>query len=513
MSKDTAMCGEMLLGVDFGSGGAKSTLISVKGEVLATCFKEYPTYYPELYYAEQNPDDWWKALVESIAELVEENSLNPYQLLAISVDAPTHNAVLLDKDKKVLRNAIFWTDQRSSSYARELDEKYGELILEQAFHRPGTIWTLPQLLWIKRQQPEIWNKIRYIIFEKDYIRYLMTGNLATDNIEAMGSMLFDARKNSWSTELCNLIDLPVEFLPEIKLPFEIAGGLTKTAAKILNLREGMPVIVGTTDTALEIFGAGAVNPGQATVKLATAGRICVITERAAPHEYLINYPHVVPGKWYPGTATKSCASSYRWFRDVFGEKETELEMLGGKSSYYHLDILAASAPPGSDGLFFHPYLTGELTPYNNSNLRASFTGATMKHTKAHFARAVLEGVAFSLRDCLEVIRQCGFELEDIRLIGGGSGSPLWSQIVSDVMGISLTKPSTADSSFGGAMLAGIGAGVFSDFDDAVDKCVKLKENVEPDMIRHEHYEKLFQVYREIEKGLEVAYEKLTMLKN
>lgn len=287
--------------------------------------------------------------------------------------------------------------------------------------------------------------------------------------------------------------------------------MTRKAANELGLIEGIPVIIGTTDTALEVFGAGAIDLGQATVKLATAGRICAITERAAPHKYLVNYPHVVPGKWYPGTATKSCALSYRWFRDVFGEKEVELEKSGGESSYYYLDKLAESVPPGCGGLFYHPYLTGELTPYNNSNLRASFTGATMKHTRAHFTRSVLEGVAFSLKDCMSVIKECGFNLEDVRLIGGGAQSPLWSQIVSDVLGVSLSKPSTADSSVGGAMLAGVGVGVFSDFEDAVSKCVEITEKVEPDMEKHKHYEKLFQVYKEIQQGLEEAYEKLVVI--
>lgn len=502
----------MLLGVDFGSGGAKSTLLSPDGEVVATCFKEYPTYYPDIYYAEQNPQDWWEAFRRIIEELTGKFGFKSSELIAVSVDAPTHTAVLLDSDKKPLQNAIFWTDQRSAACADELNKKHGKIILEKGIHQAGTIWTLPQLLWVKRHQPEVWDKIRYIVFEKDYIRYLMTGKLATDNIDAMGSLLFDAGKNTWSEELCGLIDIPLSYLPEVKLPHEIAGTLTKDAAAFLGLVEGTPVIIGTTDTALEVFGAGAIMTGQATIKLATAGRICVIEDHALPHECLVNYRHVVPGKWYPGTATKSCASSYRWFRDVFGEYERKLSEQDGNSAYHHLDRLAASIAPGCSGLLFHPYLTGELTPYNNNNLRASFTGIAMKHTKAHFTRAVLEGVSFSLRDCLEVIKQCGLELKDVRLIGGGAKSPLWSQILSDVLGIRMSKPATADSSFAGAMLAGIGVGIFSGFEEAVNKCVRINSTVVPDMDRHEHYEKLFVIYKEIQESLSRAYDRLAQLR-
>lgn len=501
----------MLLGVDLGSGGAKITLLSIDGRVVATVFKEYATYYPRTSWAEQKPEDWWTALRDSVKELIEKFDVNPADILAVSVDGPTHTAVLLDRDLSPLQNAIFWTDQRSTRQSKWLNNRYGERILGLTLHRPGTVWTLSHLLWVKEEQPEIWKSIRHILFEKDYIRYRLTGNLATDYIEAMGTLLFDAEKMSWSHELCDMIGLNMTYLPEIVKPQDVAGRVTKDASLQLGIIEGTPVIVGSTDTALEIFGTGAIKAGQATVKLATAGRICIVTDNPCQHEFLINYPHIIPGKWYPGTATRSCASSYRWYKETFGEKEQEISEITGISPYFHFDEQASAIPAGCEGLIFHPYLLGELTPYNDPDLKGSFTGISMKHSKAHFTRAVLEGVAFSLYDCFEVLKQLKLTLHEAMIIGGGSRSVLWRQIVADMLGICMKKPANTDSSFGSAMLAGIGIGVFRDFEDAVKKCVKIDTFIEPDMERHEKYMELYKIYREIHDGISEAYKKLSLI--
>ena len=490
----------MLLGIDFGSGGVKLTVMAKDGAVRGESSSEYPTIYPALGYAEQDPAVWWSTLRRAVKDAVDSGALIPSELEAISVDSATHTAVLLDKDCRPLQNAIFWTDLRCSAEAAELAAEHFDTIWRKSLHKPSTIWTLPQLLWVWRNQPDIHAKIAHVLFEKDYVRYLMTGKLATDYIEAVGSMLYDTTRGVWDEELCSLCGLDTSVMPPIFRPLDMAGRLTPSAAADLGLAAGTPVLTGTTDTALEVFGAGAIAPGDATVKLATAGRICVVTEGPHPNPYLVCYPHVVEGLWYPGTATRSAASAFRWYRDTIGCEK-----------YKILDEGAAEITPGCEGLFFNPYLMGELSPYNDDTLRASFVGATMKHTKAHFTRAVLEGVAFSLRDGLDVLTGEGIDLTRAAIIGGGASSPLWRQITADILGIPLTVPERSDSSYASAMLAGIGAGVFSSHADAAAKCVRIVAEVTPNPERHEVYEKHFAVYRQIHDALKPVYKCISEL--
>ena len=375
-----------LLGIDFGGGASKATLLNENGSIVCESTVEYPTLYPEVGACEQDPHDWILALRANIRAILERSEIDPREIASISIDSATHTFLPCDKDLKPLCNAVHWTDTRSRKQADTLREKYGDMIFDRTYHKPDTIWTLPQLVWLKEKSPSLFKEIRYIFFEKDYIRYYLTGVFCTDNIEAQGSMLFNCRTMSWDEELCALADIDVSVLPPVKHPTDIIGTVTQLAADSTGLAEGTPVICGTTDTAMEIFASGAVQAGDITVKLATAGRICVITDKAYPDRHLVNYSHVIDGLWYPGTATKSAAASYRWYRDTFG------------GEYRTLDEAAGEISIGCDGLVFHPYLNGELTPYGDPSLCGSFTGIRATHTKAHFSRAVLEGVCFSLLD-------------------------------------------------------------------------------------------------------------------
>lgn len=483
-----------LLGVDFGGGASKATLLEETGRAAASASSEYPTSYPRPGWAEQDPEDWYRAIRANIAAVLEKSGASQEDIAAVCLDAPTHTAVLCGEAGEVLRPAIYWTDSRSIGEAAALREQADGLILEQSFHRIDTIWTLPQLAWVKANEPEVWEKVRRIFFAKDYLRWRLTDEFATDLIEAQGSMLFDCRKNVWSPELCGLIGLDVGLLPPLLRPSDFAGKVTVRAAEELGLRAGTPVVCGTTDTAMEILASGSIREGQMTVKLATAGRICVITSRAWPSRHLVNYSHVKEGLWYPGTATKSAAASYRWYRDTFGE------------DYRALDEGAAAVPPGAEGLFFHPYLSGELTPYADPLLRGSFVGIRAGHTRAHFSRAVLEGVAYSLLACKKELEGLGIVHEpEARIIGGGAKSPLWRQIVADMLGLPLLEVENSDSSLGAAMLAGVACGVFADFDAAAEKCTRIRSRTEPDGAAHGFYQEQAAVYEKIHDALEAVY--------
>lgn len=486
--------GNYVLGADIGSGSVKLTLLSREGIITATAGCEYPTYYPQVGWCEQDPEDWCRAFRKALGEILRQSGIQAKEIKALSFDAATHTAVLLDENGEVLRRAILWTDQRSKAEVQELKDTCLDQILEEVKNAPTTVWTLPQMMWVRRHEQGTWEKIRHILFAKDYLRYRMIGTMETDTIDAAGSMFYDVGRECWSEALCAVGGIQKQWLPRLRKPTDVAGIVTGERAEEFGLAEGTLVLVGTTDTVMEVFAAGNVEPGHATVKLATAGRICVVTDHPLDSQFIFNYRHVVPGLWYPGTATASCAASYRWYRDAIGREPFE-----------DLNAPAEKIPPGSDGLMFHPYLNGELTPYNDPDLKGSYTGIASIHTTAHFTRATLEGVAMSLKDCLNTLNGLGVEMKRVRVIGGGAKGMLWRQIVADVLGLELQKVKVDDSSFGTAMLTAVGIGWFDSFAQAAETCVRIDSVSRPDPENQKVYEKLFERYKAVHDALAPIY--------
>ena len=485
---------QYVIGVDIGSGSVKLTLLRRDGVIAATAGCEYPTRYPHVGWCEQDPEDWCRAFKKAFADILCQSGIRADQVKALSFDAATHTAVLLDEHRQVLRPAILWTDQRSKTEVQELKNTCLNIIMEQVMNAPTTVWTLHQLMWLRRHEPEVWGKIRCILFAKDYLRYRMTGTMETDTIDAAGSMFYNMKEQCWSEELCRLGGIQKEWLPRLCSPTDLAGFVSGEIAAEFGLAEDTRVLVGTTDTVMEVLAAGNVEPGHATVKLATAGRICVVTDRPMDSQFIFNYRHVVPGLWYPGTATASCAASYRWYRDTIG-----------REAFSELDAPAEKIAPGSDGLMFHPYLNGELTPYNDPELKGSYTGISSIHTTAHFTRATLEGVAMSLKDCLNTLKDLGVDMKRVRIIGGGAKGMLWRQIVADVLGMELEKVKVDDSSFGTAMLAAVGIGWFESFAQAAKTCVQIDSVSSPDPENQALYARLFRRYKAVHDALAPIY--------
>lgn len=486
---------EFVLGVDIGSGSVKLTLLSRKGKITGTAGCEYPTFYPQVGWCEQDPEDWCKAFATAFRTLLADTGVEAVQIKALSLDAATHTAVLLDENDQVVRHAILWTDQRCRKQVKFLSENHLALIREQTLNTPTTVWTLPQFMWLQEEEPEVWARVRKILFAKDYLRYRMTGTMETDHIDAAGSMFYDVMGQKWSEELCRIGNIDMAWLPRLCDPADVAGEVTPAAAEAFGLAAGTKVLVGTTDTVMEVLAAGNVEPGHTTVKLATAGRICVISDHKLDSKFIFNYRHVVPGMWYPGTGTASCANSYRWYRDAIG-----------REPFAELNVPAESIAPGSDGLMFHPYLNGELTPYNDPELKGSYTGISASHTTAHFTRATLEGVAFSLRDCLETLKAMQVEMTRVRIIGGGAKGLLWRQIVADVLGLEMQKVKVDDSSFGTAMLAAVGIGWFESYAKAAEACVEIDSVSKPNPDHVAVYNKLFPRYKAIHDALAPIYQ-------
>jgi len=503
---------ELLLGIDVGTSGCKITVIDQQGRVVDEGFGEYETLHPHPGHSEQNPEDWYCVVCELLRAMFARGKCKAENIAALSLDGSTHNAVLADAKFTPLRPAIMWTDQRSTAQATRLEEQAGKLIFETTYQRPSPTWTLPQVLWIKEHEPDLLDRTVHVLFTKDYVRYRLTGTWETDHIEAQGSLFYDMDRRAWSEELCELAGLPVACLPPLVNPTDVVGTVSSTAAKETGLKEGTPVVAGCSDSAVEDYAAGAIEPGQMILKLATAGNVNVMTGEPHPHPKTLTYSHVIPGMWYTVVATNTAASAERWFRDLFCGEEVALAKKQDKSVYALMHELAADIPPGADGLFFHPYLLGERAPYWDPNLRGSFVGATMRHGKAHFIRALLEGVAYSLRDCFRTIEDMALSVGEIRLIGGGAKSTLWSQIISDIFARPVVRPAGCDASFGAALLAGVGVKLFANEAEAVRQCTRTRDVIEPNAETAETYAKLFPLYCRIHNNLAGMYTELASQK-
>ncbi len=496
---------DFLLGIDIGTSGCKIAAIDPQGHVIDETFGEYETFHPHPGHSEQDPEDWWRTVCTLLHEMFARGKCKPDDVAALSVDGSTHNAVLTDAGFVPLRPAIMWTDQRSGSEAAALSREAGNLIFRTTYETPSPTWTLSHLRWLQVHEPQVLSRTEHVLFTKDYVRFRLTGDWVTDHIEAQGSLLYDVQARSWSEELCGLVGLRTRTLPMLANPTDVAGTVTAAAESATGLREGTPVIVGCPDSAVEDYAAGAIEAGQMVIKLATAGNVNVMTTEPHPHAKTLTYSHVIPGLWYTVVATNTAASAERWFRDQFCTEQVTRAREQGRSAFALMHEEAAGVPPGANGLFFHPYLLGERAPYWDPHLRGSFVGATMSHHKAHFLRALLEGVAFSLRDCFRTIEEMALPIKEIRLIGGGAKSSLWAQIVSDVFGCSLKRPTGCDASFGAALLAGVGIGLFSNEAEAVRRCSRVQDTFQPDPQATAIYSRLFPFYCRIHDNLAGTY--------
>jgi xylulokinase len=455
------------------------------------------THSPHAQWSEQDPRDWWRAVCDTVPRALADAGLAASDIAAVSFSAGAHTPVLVDGAGRVLRPAILWSDQRSGEECRELQQRSGDRILEIAMNRVTPTWTLPQLLWLKRHEPAVAAATRRVYVAKDWIRAQMTDTWETDRTEAVGTLMFDVANDCWSRELCDLIGWDPSTLPPLVSPTTIVAVVTAQAAAACGLRPGTPVVCGTSDTSAETFGAGSVDAGDGTVKLATAGTVSVVGASAHVHPSLINYPLCVPGLWYTITGTNSCASAHRWVRDRFFMSPG----ISGPDAFAEMDRLAATVNPGAGGLLFHPYLQGERAPHWDPLLRSDFLGMTFRHDKGHFVRAVYEGIAFSLREIKEQFDAQGMPISTARIIGGGAKSGLWRSIVADVLGIRITLPAVTDASFGAALLAGVGAGVFASETEAARRCIRAIETIEFDSARHDYYTQVFGLYKKSQAAL------------
>jgi len=474
-----------LLGIDLGAGSLKATIITGTGVVAGEGSCPITTNVPHFGWSEQDPAQWWTALCTAVPAAAAAAGIAAGEIAGIGVSAGAHIPVLTDADGTVLRPAILWNDQRSAAQAAALNAEAGEMILQKSLNRVNPTWTLAMLAWLRDNEPEVFSKTKRLYLAKDFLRFCLTGTWETDFSDAIGALMADDGPKNWSPEICDLIGWDMAALPPIRRPADVVGGVTDAAAKACGLVAGIPVVCGSNDTTVEFFGVGAEKAGIGAVKLATAGVLFLATDGPSVNPPISCYPHIIEGMYYTATGTNSCASAHRWLRD----------MMFAAGGFAEMDALAAGIKAGAEGLLFHPYLQGERAPYWDPLLRGDFIGLTISHTRAHFARALYEGIAYSIRDILGAAQALGLVYGTIRLMGGGARSATWRQIIADVTGLPVEVMENGDASFGAALVAGIGVGVFASPEDAVERCVRVQSKCVPDGEKHLVYEGFFEVYK------------------
>lgn len=464
----------MLLGVDVGTGGTRAVLIDRLGKVIASFASEHAAVHSEhIGWAEQDPEDWWRAAREAIAGAMAASGLAGSEIQAVGLTGQMHGCVMLDAQGKVLRPALIWCDQRTQPQCDWLTEKIGfERLIELTCNPALPNFTLTKLLWVREHQPEIFAKIAHVLCPKDYVRYRLTGEFAMDMQEASGTLLLDVAHRRWSTEVAEAAGIPMAWLPRLFEGPEICARISDAGAGATGLAAGTPVAAGAGDQGAGAVGMGILTPGSVSATIGTSGVVFAATDAPTKDRLgrLHTFCHAAPSRWHVMGVTNGAGLSLRYFRDTFAPGV----------SYDELTELAAEAPAGSDGLMWAPYLFGERTPHLDPQARAAFVGITASHTRGHFVRAVLEGVAFSLRDTFTLFQELGVPVKAIRLGGGGARGPLWRQIQANVYGHAVELLEAEEGgAFGAALLAGTGIGVWSSVEEACAATIRVAETIQP----------------------------------
>ncbi|HEY6803004.1 MAG TPA: xylulokinase [Pyrinomonadaceae bacterium] len=468
----------LLLGIDVGTSGSRAVAIDETGRVVASATVDHiPFASPQTGWAEQDPNDWWRASAAAIRAVTANKSIQGEQIAAVGLSGQMHGAVLLNERDEVLRPALIWCDQRSAFQCEQLTKQIGAATLIKLTCNPAlTGFTLPKLLWVRDHERETWNQVRTVLLPKDYVRFKLTGEKATDVSDASGTLLLNVAERKWSDEMLAATGIDRSVLPRVFESPEVTGTISAAAGELTGLRVGTPVVGGAGDQAGGAVGIGIVQPGAVSATIGTSGVVFAATNSPAldPKGRVHTFCHAVPGRWHVMGVTQGAGLSMRWVRDQFGVTTSDGD------PYDQMTAEAATVEPGANGLLWAPYLMGERTPHLDPNARAALVGLTASHTRAHVIRAVMEGVAYSLRDSFEIFNEMSVPVQTIRLGGGGARSALWRQIQADIYGRRVaTVEAEEGAAHGVAMLAGVGIGTWPNVDAACAAVVRTRDEVEP----------------------------------
>jgi xylulokinase len=495
-----------LLGIDVGTSGSRVVIVDEHGRVIASATAEHaPFASPKTAWAEQDPEDWWRATCDAIRTAVTKNEPHASSIRAIGLSGQMHGSVLLDESGKVVRPAIIWCDQRTEAEARWLTETLGAPRLLALTSNPAlTNFTLTKLMWVRAHEPAAWQRVRHVLLPKDFVRLRLSGEYATDVADASGTLMLDVAHRRWSQEMIEAAGIDSTILPRVFESPDICARLTAKAAAETGLVEGTPIVAGAGDQAAGAIGMGITRPGAVSVTIGTSGVVFAATDRPAldPNGRLHTFCHAIPDRWHVMGVTQAAGLSLRWLREQLGLKSQ------GDEAYALMTREAEAIEPGADGVLWAPYLMGERTPHLDPNIRAALTGLAATHTRGHIVRAVLEGVAFSLRDSFTIFDELGVPVRRVRLGGGGARSSLWREIQANVYGHAVeTVEADEGAAYGAALLAGVGAGVWPSVDEACDRLVRssIAASPTPDIARmmterYGAYRRIYPALRAIERA-------------
>lgn len=495
--------GQLLLGIDIGTSACKIAVFEKNGTVIAAGSGDYPVYYPQPGWAEQNPDEWWTAVCETIKTLLEKNHIDAQEIAGVGIDGQSWSAIPIDQEGNVLANTPIWMDTRAQDICDRINREIGE---ENIFALTGNSlqpsYTTAKILWYKENLPQMYEKIDKILQSNAFIAYRLTDALSHDMSQGYGVHCYDMKNGCWNDEMCEKMGIPRSFLPELVPSHQVVGTVTPKAAEKTGLAVGTPVVAGGLDAACGTLGAGVINVGETQEQGGQAGGMSICIEEYAADPRLILGAHVVPGQWLLQGGTVGGGGVMRWFEKEFAGYEREIADRVGKSSLDQLNEIAQETPPGSDGVVFLPYMAGERSPIWDPNAKGVYYGLDFNKTKGHMVRAAMEGVAFSLKHNLDIAEDTGAKVEELRAMGGSANSLLWTQIKSDITGKPIIVPSSdTATTLGAVILAGVGVGVYKDFEEAVHMTVKLTRRHEPDMEKHRLYQKNYETYLELYESL------------
>ncbi len=504
-----------ILGVDCGTSGTKTVLFDEAGKVMASKTIEYPMYQPKNGYAEQDPADWVDAMKGTVKAVMAQSGVKKKEVKGIGISGQMHGLVMLDKNNKVLRRSIIWCDQRTANEVEQMNRIVGrEKLIEITANPALTGWTAAKILWVKNNEPEIYSQVRHILLPKDYLRFVLTQEYATEVSDASGMQLLDVPNRRWSDEILSAFEIDKAWLGKVYESCEVTGTLTKKMADELGLCEGTVVVGGAGDNAAAAIGTGVAKDGKAFTTIGTSGVVFAHTSQVSidPKGRVHTCCAAVPNSWHVMGVTQGAGLSLKWFRDNFCSAEKETAKYMGVDEYYLMDKQAETVPIGANRLLYLPYLMGERTPHLDPDARGVFFGLSAMHTKKEMLRAVLEGVSYSLRDCVEVFREMDIDVSDMMACGGGGTSPLWRSMLADLYNCPVkTVASKEGPALGVALLAGVGAGIYSSVPEACEAVVKTDKVQNPVAENVPAYESFYRLYTEIYPALKVQFSKLAAL--
>ena len=494
------------LGIDVGTGGTRALLVDSLGNVVASASAEHENFAsPRPGWAEQNPQDWWRACRVAVREALHSAGLAAGEIACIGFSGQMHGAVLLDSSYEVVRPAIIWCDQRSEAQCRELEQMFGrDTLIRLTCNPPLTNFTLTKLLWVREHEAENWRRVAHIMLPKDYVRFRLTGERAIDMADASGTLMLDVANRRWSAEVLDKTGIQEDMLPPLFESPQVCGKVHASGAEATGLRARTPVVAGAGDQAAGAVGMGIARAGAVSATIGTSGVVFASTDRPAmdPQGRLHTFCHAIPGRWHVMGVTQAAGLSLRWYRDQFGEASPETRKQDGRDPYDIFTEEASTAPSGSDGAFWVPYLMGERTPHLDPNARAALLGLTASHTRSHVLRAILEGVAFSLNDTFTIFDEIKIPVTSIRLGGGGARSALWRQIQADVYGREVEIVAAEEgAAYGAAILAGVGVGAWSSVEQACEAVVRVARRIAPNPKDSSTMQRAYGTYRKIYPAL------------